>query len=38
MVVDGPPGRSYGYKLRSLLADLKGEEYTWPESTETVEK
>lgn len=31
-------GRSYGYKLRSLLADLKGEEYTWPESTETVEK
>lgn len=31
-------GRSYGYKLRSLLAELKGEEYTWPESTETVEK
>ena len=31
-------GRSYGYKLRSLLANLKGEEYTWPESTETVEK
>lgn len=23
-------GRSYGYKLRSLLADLKGEEYVWP--------
>ena len=31
-------GRSYGYKLRSLLADLKGEEYVWPESTETVER
>ena len=31
-------GRSYRYKLRSLLANLKGEEYTWPESTETVEK
>ena len=31
-------GRSYGYKLRSLLANLKDEEYTWPESTETVEK
>ena len=27
-------GRSYGYKLRSLLAGLKGEEYAWPESTE----
>lgn len=31
-------GRNYGYKLRSLLAELKGEEYTWPESTETVER
>ena len=31
-------GRSYGYKLRSLLAGLKGEEYAWPESTETVER
>lgn len=38
MGADGPAGRSYGYKLRSLLAGLKGEEYAWPESTETVER
>lgn len=31
-------GKDYGYKLRNLLAVLKGTEYTWPESGETQEK
>ena len=38
MGVDGLLGGVMGINLRSLLADLKGEEYVWPESTETVER
>ena len=38
-------GEHYGYKLRELLAEMKGETYTWPQEkneenklTEEVEK
>ena len=38
MAAVGPPGEAMDISLGVFWRSLKGEEYTWPESTETVEK